>query len=101
MNLLSPQTKNEKQKQQLLIILFLTGIGYYFFVYLNNKKEEAKAEINKLFQQNSPITTTDLDASLWKNKENWEEYLDSLYFTSQINLFVRGMKKVIREKSAA
>jgi len=62
-------------------------------------REEAKKEINKLFQQNPALTTSDLDTSLWKDKENWEEYLDSLYLSSQINLFVREMKKVIKEKA--
>jgi len=64
MNLLHPQTETEKQKQQLLIIMLLAGIGYYFFIYLNNKREEAKTEINKLFQQNPTINATDLDVGL-------------------------------------
>lgn len=92
--------KESKQKEQLqyLVIAFLAGVGYYFFIYLNNKREKAKKEINKLFQQNSAIATADLDATLWNNKENWEEHLDSLYLGSQINLFVREMKKTIEEK---
>jgi len=49
--------------------MLLAATSYYFFIYLNNKRDEAKAEINKLFQQNPTITATDLDASLWKNKE--------------------------------
>ncbi|CAI2186048.1 16282_t:CDS:2, partial [Funneliformis geosporum] len=36
----------QKEKMQLLVVLFLAGIGYYFFIYLNNKREEAKKEIN-------------------------------------------------------
>jgi len=58
--------KENKQKEQLqyLAIILLVGMGYYFFIYLNNKREGAKKEINKLFQQNSAITATDLDANL-------------------------------------
>lgn len=78
--------------------MFLAGIGYYFFIYLKEKKEEVKKAINELFQQNSAITTADLDAGLWKNKENWEEHLDSLYLGSQINLFMWKMKNSIEEK---
>ena len=100
-HILQPENSEEKIQQQLLIFLVIAGIGYYFFIYLNNKREEAKKEINKLFQTNSSITATDLDASLWKNAENWEVYLDSLYLSSQINLFIREMKKTIKSKTEA
>lgn len=98
-NEVSAQQEN-KQKEQLqyLVIALLVGVGYYFFIYLNNKREEAKKEINKLFQQNPVITAADLDASLWKNKESWEEYLEELYLSSQINLFVREITNSIKEK---
>ena len=68
----SVEKESNKQKEQLqyLVIILLVAIGYYFFIYLNNKREEAKAEIKKLFQQNPAITTNDLDTSLWKDKEN-------------------------------
>ena len=91
------QTNENKQKEQLqlLLIIAIVGIGYYFFAHLPQKREKAKEEINKLFQQNSSIVATDLNANLWKDAENWEEYLDSLYLSSQLNLFVREMRKEI------
>ncbi|CAI2162665.1 6812_t:CDS:2 [Funneliformis geosporum] len=58
-----PESEKDKQQQQILLILLIIGIGYYFFVYLNNKREVAKAEINKLFRTNPTITVTDLDAN--------------------------------------
>ena len=97
--ILQPENEKEKMQQQLLIFLIVAGAGYYFFIYLNNKREKARAEINKLFQTNSSITAADLDAGLWKNAENWEIHLDSLYLSSQINLFVREMKKTIKSKA--
>jgi hypothetical protein len=62
----NPEKESNKPKEQiqLLIIMLLVAVGYYFFVYLNNKREEAKKEINKLFQQNPAITIADLDAKL-------------------------------------
>ena len=68
--LLKPETERDKQHQQILILLLIAGIGYYFFIYLDRKRTEAKTEIRKLFQANPSITPTDLDASLWKYKEN-------------------------------
>jgi cbb3-type cytochrome oxidase subunit 3 len=54
----------KKTHKQLVIILLISGVGYYFFVYLPKKRDEAKKAINKLFQQNSSITATDLDSNL-------------------------------------
>ena len=62
--LLKPETEKDKQQQQILVLLLIVGIGYYFFIYLNNKREEAKVEIKRLFQAHPSITATDLDASL-------------------------------------
>jgi len=98
--LLKPETEKDKQQQQILILLLIAGIGYYFFIYLDRKRTETKSEIRKLFQANPSITATELDASLWKFKENWEEYLDSLYLGSQISQFSRKMKEAVEEKKA-
>ena len=58
--------KEEKSKEQLqyVVIMILVGMGYYFFVYLNQKRDEMKAEINNLFQKNPTISVSELDNSL-------------------------------------
>jgi flagellar basal body-associated protein FliL len=66
----SQKENKPKEKIQLAVVILLAAVGYYLFIYLNRKREEAKQEINKLFQQNPSITTNDLDNSLWKDKEN-------------------------------
>ena len=60
MNLLRPINQKEKQKQQLLIVMLLAAIGYYFTIYLPREEErknkqaeqermkEKEAEKNKL-----------------------------------------------------
>ena len=55
-----------KQKEQLqyLAIMFLVGAGYYLFFFLPEQRTEAKKEIGEVFTENSPVTATDLDASL-------------------------------------
>jgi preprotein translocase subunit YajC len=60
------QTSENKQQEQLqvLLIIVIVGIGYYFLVHLSKKREETKEEINKLFQQNSSVTATDLNSEL-------------------------------------
>jgi len=98
--LLKPETEKDKQQQQILILLLIAGIGYYFFIYLDRKRTETKSEIRKLFQANPTIFVSELDASLWKFKENWEEYLDSLYLGSQISQFSRKIKEAIEEQKA-
>ena len=90
--------KITEQNFQLLVIFLLIGAGYYFFIYLNKKREEARTEIKKLFQQNSSITTAELDASLWKYKDSWEEYLDELYLGSQISSLTKEMKSAVGSK---
>ena len=97
--LIRPETEQQKQQQQLLILLLIAGIGWYFFSYLDRKRTETKSEIRKLFQANSSITTADLDASLWKYKENWEEYVDSLYLGSSIKQFSKKIEEAIKERA--
>ncbi|MCE8163127.1 MAG: AAA family ATPase [Candidatus Moeniiplasma glomeromycotorum] len=91
--------KKQSNKWQLLIFIFLAGIGYYFLAYLPRKRDKAREEISKLLQKNQVIAVSDLDNNLWKGGENWEEYLDELFLVSQINLFFREMKREIIEKS--
>jgi preprotein translocase subunit YajC len=53
----------KKQHQQLIIISLLVGTGYYFLVYLPDKRNKAKEEIMKTLQQNS-ININELNANL-------------------------------------
>ncbi|CAG8447675.1 9241_t:CDS:2 [Cetraspora pellucida] len=57
-------SNNQKEQLQLLLIVGIAGVGYYFFVHLSRKREEAKKEINKLFQQNPSVSSTDLDKEI-------------------------------------
>lgn len=92
--------ENEKQQEkiQLAVILLVAGIGYYFFAYLDNKRNNAKVEIKKLLQSTPSVSPNDLDGNLWESATNWEEYLESLYLTSQINQFTQKMKNAIKDK---
>ena len=60
------EKESSKQKEQLqyLAIMFLVGVGYYFFFFLPEQRNEAKKEIKVVFEENSPVTATDLDENL-------------------------------------
>ncbi|WNE40171.1 MAG: ATP-dependent zinc metalloprotease FtsH [Mycoplasmataceae bacterium] len=87
----------KKQHKQLIILSLLAGAGYYFLIYLSEKRNKAKAEIMKLFNDNPSISLNSLDTNIWKGASNWEEFLDSCYFSSQINLFVRQIKEIVKK----
>jgi len=91
-------TSNKKKTKQLFLLLMLAGGGYYFFLHLPSKRKKAKEEIKMLLENNSSINLNELDSNLWRNKENYEAYLDNCYLSSQINLFMREMKNAIKEQ---
>jgi preprotein translocase subunit YajC len=62
----SVEKRSDKQKEQLqyLVIALLIGLGYYFFFFLPEQRNETKKEIEEVFKENSPIAATDLDENL-------------------------------------
>lgn len=100
MNLFPSHPEEEKTKEQIqyLAIMLLAGIGYYLFFFLPEQRTEAKKEIKEAFNVNSPVTATDLDASLWKGFKTWQERLDKFYLPSQISKFKDTMQEAIETR---
>ena len=98
-NEVSAQQEN-KQKEQLqyLVIALLVGVGYYLFFFLPNERKETKKEVEEVFRENSPVIADDLDASLWKGFNSWQERLDKFYLPSQIRKFSEDMIEEIEVK---
>jgi hypothetical protein len=62
-NLEENQTSENKQQEQLLLMVGIAGVGYYFFFFLPEQRNEAKKAIATAFTDNS-ITADDLDSNL-------------------------------------
>ena len=92
-------TSNKKKTKQLFLLLMLLGGGYYFFLHLPKKRSKAIQEIKTMLQNNSSINLSDLNSNLWKGSNSWENYLDNCYSSSQINLFIKEIKKEIEQKA--
>jgi hypothetical protein len=97
--ILANQKRKRKNQVLFLTLLILGGAGYYFFIYLNQKKQEAKAEIKQILQNNSLVSISNLDTKLWKEKSSWETHLNSLSLLTQINNFKEKMKREIVYKN--
>ena len=54
---------NQREQSKWLIILGLSAIGYYFFLFLPSERKEAREEIQQTFRENS-LSPTDLDSKL-------------------------------------
>ncbi|RHZ36568.1 hypothetical protein [endosymbiont GvMRE of Glomus versiforme] len=91
--------KKQKQATMLIALLLIGGIAYYFLGYLPQERDRVKEEIEEMFKENYLVLPEKLDKSLWEEKENWEEHLNSLYLPSQVKAFGARMLKAIERKA--
>jgi hypothetical protein len=57
---------SNKQNSKYITLIFLAGVGYYFFICLNNKRKR----LNRELLQTSSVSVNDLDKRLRKDKES-------------------------------